>query len=490
MRKTLKQIMLSLIVVILLVSSVACAVTGNGNETVVGSTDQVNRPADDTYELIRDELPKDLDFQNETVSILWWSDVDGVFENEGDGEVVSEALYNRDITVEDRLGVDLEHIGMVYTWDTQSIYLNAIRSSVMAEDPIYDIVSGQYAIMPSLIVENAYLNLLEQKYLDFDKPWWLNGIVEETSIDGKMYLATGSIVVTSIYQIWCIYANQKLLNNYQLEDPVELVLSGDWTFDKLIEMTAGMYSDLDGDGAKSMGDTFGLVFPDSNANQGLEAAFEIHVTKNNSLGIPELAFGEARVNDIMTKIQETFAKDEFWQGLDGSNSYSIFAEGRTLFCAATFGDSGSRFRDMEDPFTVLPYPKYSDTQKGYYTKLGEVNNLFGIAINCDCVDAAAATMECLASEGYRQVDPAYFETALQIKYNPTSQSGQIYDLIRTGVTYDFGSLYGVSLGLPCQIKNYLCGNARVNWQTWWGKRAPSTQTALNAFIDLVQNLDE
>ena len=85
-----------------------------------------------------------------------------------------------------------------------------------------------------------------------------------------------------------------------------------------------------------------------------------------------------------------------------------------------------------------------------------MNNLFGITFNSKNTTAAAAVMECMASEGYRKVDQGFYEEGLKKKYNVADQSAQMFDLIRKGMRFDFGSLYGTALGFPfCTIKGYI-----------------------------------
>ena len=118
-----------------------------------------------------------LDFGGESVSILWWEE-NNEFVEEQDGDVVNDALYERDRNIEEMLNVTLDHIGMSYTWSTRDIYIGAIRNSVMSGDGIYDIVSGQYATMPTLITDGIYLNLENLEHLDFTQPWWINDLIE------------------------------------------------------------------------------------------------------------------------------------------------------------------------------------------------------------------------------------------------------------------------------------------------------------------------
>ena len=112
-------------------------------------------------------------------------------------------------------------------------YIDAIRQSVMAGDDSFDLVSGQYATMPTLIPDGVLLALNDTKYIDFSNPWWARGLVEETSINGKVYLASGEISISNIKELSCFFYNKRLADEYSIEDPYKLVESGEWTLDKL-----------------------------------------------------------------------------------------------------------------------------------------------------------------------------------------------------------------------------------------------------------------
>lgn len=461
--------------------------TKPGNET---------KPAD--TEFIQDEIPAGTDLGGATITMLWWADADGEFVNEGDGDGVDEAKYLRDAAVEERLKVKLRHIGKAYTWETQGAYLDAIRASVQSGDATYDIVSGQYAIMPALIIEGIYTDLLplsknsnENNYLDFDKPWWLSDIVKQTSVDGKMYLATGSITPYSIMQMFCIFANEKLVNDKNLENPCDIALRGDWTLDKFAELTTGEWDDVDRDGTESLGDYYGMVFPGSNYFKAFESSLGLEITTLNSDGEFDITCTSEKFNNAIDKLMGMINTSGWVKGKDGGSESEIFLNSRALFWAGTFGDvAGKGLRDFSDGFYILPYPKLNAEQEGYYTKLGEVNNLFGITSNCKNMTAAAAVMECMASEGYRKVDPAFYEEGLKRKYNVSDQSAQMFDLIRNGLRYDFGSLYGTALGFPfCSIKNYIYADTTTSWASFCKRRIETAEQILNDYYAAVKDLN-
>ena len=71
-------------------------------------------------------------------------------------------------------------------------------------------------------------------------------------------MAIGDISTSTIGTSFAVLFNKELLGKYKLEDPYALVDSGKWTFDKLFEMTSGIYNDLNSDQIKNDGDFFGV----------------------------------------------------------------------------------------------------------------------------------------------------------------------------------------------------------------------------------------
>ena len=45
-----------------------------------------------------------------------------------------------------------------------------------------------------------------------------------------------------------MYCNEKLIDDYSMESPMQLVLDGKWTLDKFLTMAQDISNDLDGNG--------------------------------------------------------------------------------------------------------------------------------------------------------------------------------------------------------------------------------------------------
>ena len=483
------------IVFLLAASMAASFLTGCGSTDETADTESAadTTPVEtETQRIYADDIADDVNFNGESVKFMWWAE-NNEFSEELSGEVVNDAKFERDLSVETRLNVDIVNVGESYTWDTRNIYLDKIRSSVMSADGAYDVASGQYATLPGLVAEGLFVDMTQQKYLDFTKPYWVQQLIEETSINGKLYLATGDLTNRTIEQVWCILANDTMRENMGLEDPVDLVHAGTWTKDVMNTMISGVYQDTDGDQNKSNGDTFGLLIRDSNGTFPFLNAFEISYTTLNEDGYPELTFyNEKTIEAWEYMMNWCFDIQDVAYGGEGRVYFDVvnaFVEGRALFNVASFSDVKGCVEDMEDTFAILPMPKWDETQAAYYTWLGESNTLFGILTSAANKDATAAALEMMAAESYRLVSPAIYEINMKTRYAADSEMSQMFDLIREGVVFNFGLAYGFAAN---QMNTFWKGTIAKggNLSSSWASKESSYKTAIDEFYASVAALEQ
>jgi len=105
---------------------------------------------------------------------------------------------------------------------------------------------------------------------------------------------------------------------------------------------------------------------------------------------------------------------------------------------------------MNDPYGVLPFPKYDEAQTEYRSGARNTHNSFAMPITCKDPDRAGAVFEALSSANYVQVAPAYFEMALKTKYASDNDTARMYDIIRAGTNLDFAYIFNNPLGKPIQ----------------------------------------
>lgn len=463
-------------------------------ETETTAQDTSTAPAEtETQRLYADDIADDVDLDGATVKFMWWAENEE-FAEEQNGEVVNDALYDRDMSVETRLNADVVNIGESYTWDTKDIYLGKIRSSVMASDGAYDVASGQYATLPGLVPEGNFTDMTALPYLDFSKPYWVQQLVEETSIGGKLYLASGDITKITINNTYCILYNESLRQDLGLADLVEAVRAGEWTKDMMDAAIANVYTDLDGDNTPSAGDRYGIAFRDDNNITPYIQAFDLHITTMNSEGYPELTFNTEEViaaAEYMANLihhspdamVDLLSKDVFTSDQITGNMLA----GNILFYMGTFSNAKDLV-DVDYEFGILPLPKWDTAQESYQSALGESNTLFGILTSASNKEAAAAVLEMMAAESYRLVSPALYEITLKTRYSADSEMAQMFDLIREGVTFNFGSIYTFDLNrLNVFFKETI--GLEKSWSSTWAAQEDATKAAIDTFFEQVSALE-
>ena len=107
-----------------------------------------------------------------------------------------------------------------------------------------------------------------------------------------------------------------------------------------------------------------------------------------------------------------------------------------MFMDVSFFHIGT-LRDMETDFGVLPYPKYDEAQKEYYSRVSYYwANI--IPVTNTKLDMTGAILEALNCESANYVVPAYYNIALKTKYSRDEESAAMLDLIFENRVVDLG----------------------------------------------------
>lgn len=470
----------------------ACSGDASPSAEVTSSAAQTQPPAEsETERYVKDTLPSDLDFKGEKTNIIVRQSVaEKEFYVENlNGEIVNDAIYERNRSVEDRLNVKLSFITAPGDWAQQMEYTNLITSSVMAGDNAYDIVSGLSNITCLLVLNGAVRNLLGLPYLSPDKPWWSEKLISECTVDGKLFLASGDASLEFIRGMMCMFFNKELILDHNMEDPYELVFAGKWTVDKLEKLAKDIYSDLNGNAVTDAEDRYGFIIMTANTANGFIDAFDLKVTANNSAGMPELVFKGGKVSGAIERLCSLLYTNNGMACGANDAAYDslmpIFLAGRALFIAGQFGYTDV-FRDLTFDWGVLPLPKLNEEQDEYLSNTRNTYSNFSVPVICRSPELSGAVLEAFASESYRSLTGAYFETALKVKYSRDDISAKIFDLIRSSMNFNFGITYGVAIGEPTGLFKAAIAQNNTNWESTWAAKEESFNTQLAKLMEAIK----
>lgn len=447
----------------LLLSSISC-----GSETGSQTTDTTNgsTTAADTGKTRLDDLPEGLKFNGEKVTFLYREEVSNEFcVDEATGDVVDDAIYDSFRAVEERLNVDIEAVRRPgHTTDVRQEYMQHITNTILAGDSEYDWVDLMIGNSPTLMNQGIFMDITLNEYIDLDKPYYLGGLIDQGAIDGKLFFVSGDASLGYMKCAFCMYFNQRLMDEFKIENPYDIVDSGKWTLDKLGELSTQAAQDLNGDGKYDLEDKLGFVVHDSNHPKGFWIATESVMYTKDSSGEWKFTYGSERDADVCNKLyQILFVNDGGYfsnitnavpEHAETYNKISNkFASGEIFIMTAEMDDSVVQLRDMKDDYGILPYPKFDEAQEEYRSSARNTHNAFSMPVTSAHPEIAGAVLEALSSSNYETVLPAYFETALKKKYARDDDSSRMYDIIRNTMTLDFGYIYSNAIGFSESVFN-------------------------------------
>ena len=450
---------IALLLTLLMASMTACGTPAEPQETTASTETTVPAettvPEETTYS--RENTPDNLPELNFDGKVVHFGTVNSNAPQqlwaEASGDVVSDAAYYRNLSVEERLKVKLQ-----VTRSTESngnTYMSTIRALVNAGDAAYDIVVCGHGYMTTPVFEGYFTNVANAPYLDFDQPWWTENFMEIISLnENSRYLLVGDILDDTIASMSAVFFNYKLFTDYY-SDPntmYDLVLDGKWTIDKMREYVSGAYKDVDGNGKLDMNDILGLGTTASSPTEHFAYPMGMRFTERDSEGYPVLIKDQSRNVEITEKLYKLLYETEGVYVNDDNQSLNKelpakFAAGTMLFHADRITASWA-FRESKDPYGIIPRPKLNEEQENYGSLVHDTAMAFALPITTKDLAAPCATLEALAAEGYRTLIPAYYEITLKVKYAHDSRSSQMLDIIHQNATTDwiYANNYALSSG--------------------------------------------
>jgi len=481
----MRRILLWMLIVSMLAVLPAC---GGQTEETVSQPETTASAETETVPETRDNLPDDLDFNGESVFVYG---ADNLLVQEYDaeltGDVVSDALYNRNASVRERLNVDLQFVLSPGLWEAQDTWKGGVRSSILAGDGAYDIVSGYSIFMVDLTLEKLFTDLSDSRYIDYTQPWWSETLLKNLRVDDRLYFVTGEISNNLIGNMFGVFFNKELVQDYQTDDLYTLVEEGKWTLDTMFGIAENVYQDLNNDGKKDPGDFYGL-FSNNTSFDNLYYAAGMSVIKPDASGTMVISpdFSGEKMVSLLEKLCRAFHESDGCSFGTEENAYAVtaFMEERALFFLSGVSAAPNYLRDVEFTYGVLPAPKWDEQQEEYYSTINYVTALYSIPKDAKNPDMSSAVLEALAVESHYQVVPALFETAMKVKYSTDDASAAMYDIMLSSISFDFGRVYSSSAldGIPGLLRGMVQNND-TNWRSTYASKEKILQNKLAALLE-------
>ena len=472
----LKSILCLLLCVCCLISVSAC-----GEEP----EKQKGERQDDEY---RDDLPDDLDFEGQTVNVFYFDS--SFLRNEltadgSTGDVVDLAVDRRNLSVEERLNVQLNYIA----GDIAAEIFSAIAlEEILSGSDDYDVVIGTYYEECKSAVQGIYRDLSHAKYIDYSKDYWNDNYINTLSLYNRKYMLVGDISLSLIKSCATTTFDLKTFENTfgSVEDFYDMVLSGDgnpggWTYDVMAEYCRKSYVDLNGNGLYDTADQYGFsVGSGSSIIDYMMFSSGVQLSHRDEKNLPVIDLTTEKFYNFFNYFYRFMyenpgvflVSDKFAD--DAENTKSVFTLG-------TMQDLVS-MRAEENDFGVIPYPKFYENDTQYHAATAPYTFAVPITIASSRVPMVCAVLECMASEGRRICVPAYYEIALKDKYTRDDTSVTMIDIIHKGASTDFLCIYSEVLGGTGTFLRHLIQYEEPDFVSWYAAKQPMINAKLDELL--------
>ena len=456
MNRFKKWLCLALAALMLTSSLASCATAGTPTDTSVNlGTDTV-----ETQDPDEDPRFKDVNYDGREFRI-YTSALDGgnslssnnLIEGSGKtgGGLVSDAVFERNVTVEEKLGISLVFYPCKLSWGSIA---PDIRKYTQAGDDEFDLVINDIYDYAELVVEGHFRNTLDDECVfDFDRNYWYKDYMEDLRlINGYQYILAGDFFIDVLRSAQLLLVNKDLYREYyrtSADELYDVVSDYKWTYEKLTAIVTDIYIDRNQDGTKNAGDQFGFA---SHGYWGAALPMVCSGTNNaitrDESGIPTITIHEGdRANQLAAAMTKLLNNEN--SSLDhGGGPLEVFVRGDAMVAGGVSLGSleNTSLRAMESDAAVLPYPMLFETDKKYITSTNDITEMGAILTTSTDLAFISTVIEVLNRETAEILIPKYYRESLQIQCVDDEKAAAMIDIIHDNFGNAFLLAYNHALG--------------------------------------------
>lgn len=401
------------------------------------------------------------------------------------GEATNDAVYDRNLRIEDRFDVSIEsYVTSAYPYDD-------VKTVVTSGTYAYDVVGfwNFKAFVP--IMAGVLYNWCDLPYVDLEKPWHNQLANDPATINGKLYAINSDLSISTLQYTYGMFFNYNIWDRYGVssQDFYDLVFEGKWTVEQMQSMTTGVWEDTNGDGVHDRNDIHGYsVYLGLNNTDVWLAAFDLDVATIHDDGSFDVTFfNEKTVTALEKAIALSYDESGSYRNtVDWRDVPTAFAEGKIAMTQLYFGETTESLGEMEDTYGILPLPKFDEEQEGYYTNAWDQFSVFAVPLTVKDADkdVTGIIFEALCAESYKTVFPAYYDQALKSRYSAEPATAEIIDLIMAGRKLEFTFQFGENLAsLPYMFRNMLASKS-TDIASTYKKQEKSLKKVMQRLVDI------
>lgn len=496
-----RLICLILALLMIAVSFVACASDNedpketSGAETTSGEQDQEDK-GDPNF---TDEVPDNLDFGKAVINILALEKkgVDDELIAEGESaDLIPTAVFSRNQTIEDRLGVTMKT-----TLDKEP---HTTLTKAVSGGAEFDIVAHSSMYQIQSVQKGHLIDLNEVPYINTEKSYWSQSYNNIASYgpeaEEKQYIASGAAAISMFRYLFLTVYNKEDVENHHLTDLYETAMNKEWTLEYQKTIITDSWKDNNANQKMDDKDYYGFITGDTVSVDPYSVAANIEVVSKEEDGSwkyrTDILEKMDEMAELVRPIYNTVNGTYVFKGatLDDTglvNIIKMFASKQGMMATVQLFALETDGKSMEFDYGVVPMPMLNSTQKEYYSYVQDQVTGFGIA-SCATADKypmLGSFLECLASESYKTVVSAYYGTALY-KYVNNPESITMLDVIYKSIKFDFSGTFSnifTTNNIRDSLRPLLSGKGSKALSSTMAKWEKSLKSQLDKFNATLEN---
>ncbi len=440
MKKNLARILLLLLALATVLSAaVACAKDpANPPDKDPSGDNDPSKPEDDEKPRVDHGVPVqnfDYDIKCLHYHVEGWIPWDEIVSEYGyDGDLISHDIANRANWLEETYGIRLANEYMAHDKLPQAVENN--DASGDDEWQLFD----QFGFgLGQVFGKYYFLNMAEQKYIDFSHPWWVKSSVENLSIGSFVEFAASDLLLLDKGATACVFYNIPMSVDLGIDNLYQEVDNKSWTMERMAEYAQLALKD-DGNDQWDENDIYGVMCGDDPVHHLYIGSGRLFETKDED-GYFRYEYGSGDTIEVMMDIFDSMMYQDFfyntWHNRQKDNVPS-FKDGRSLFAFGKVKEC-VELRNMTDDYGFLPVPMYDDTQDTYYSLVSNYgDSLLAIPRNTARPDVVGAALELMGWYSYYNIYSDFYDVVICGRGTRDAESVQMLNIIFSNRIYDIG----------------------------------------------------
>ncbi len=154
---------------------------------------------------------------------------------EAAGDVVKDAVYNRNVKVEEMLNITFE---FTENLETYLEIPSTISTMITSGDDAYELIIHDLFPLATMSIDNYFMNAMNSEYIDFTQDYWYEDYMSSLTFgrDDVRYLLAGDYFLDILRTAHALYVNKDMFNSFyeSADELYDLVFDGKWTQEKFL----------------------------------------------------------------------------------------------------------------------------------------------------------------------------------------------------------------------------------------------------------------